>query len=124
MPKTRRDTRADPSFRPGDIHSFHTGPVPPGIASETSRYAAIKVLDVKNGEIFYTVLDGIFDGPPSLADVAGRPPLVNTRLAFDGKPVCHVNRTTDENGLREFRHVGMIPLTGDQYPGQGRSVQR
>jgi hypothetical protein len=114
MPKTRRDTRADPSFRASDIYSFHTAPLPPGIASKTSRYAAIKVLDVKNGEIFYTVLDGIFDAPPSLADVVGRPPLVNTRLAFDGKSACHVNRITDENGLREFRHVGIAPLTDDE----------
>src|SRR5579863_5758588 len=55
----------------GNIYVFHTMPANEFSASETGRWAAIKVLGIDRKMVVVAVLDGIWTESPSMKDVGG-----------------------------------------------------
>jgi hypothetical protein len=58
-------------YQAGDICSFRTFPATQFSSKNTRRYAALKVLGVKDQGVGYVVLDGVFPDHPDLEQVSG-----------------------------------------------------
>jgi hypothetical protein len=106
--KSRRSM--DQRYQAGDIYSFRTSPMSEFSPKETGRYAALKVLGVMSGGVYYVILDGVFDHHPTLSEVSQLPWLNNTRPRRPG-PACRCSDLTWKNDLREFQYVGSVTLS-------------
>ncbi len=101
-------------YHAGDIYSFRTSPATEFSPKETGRYAALKVLGLKDGRVCYVVLDGVFGRHPDLAEVAHLPELKNSRFQYRGDAACSFIPLHWENNLEDFRYVGTLdPSEGD-----------
>jgi hypothetical protein len=100
----------DEQYQAGGVYSFRTSPVSEFDPKDTGRYAALKVLGVKDGGVYYVILDGVFDHHPTLPEVSQLPWLNNTRPGRPG-PACRCSDLTWENDLRELRYVGSVTLS-------------
>jgi len=80
---------------------------------ETGRYAALKVLGLKDECICIVVLDRVFDHHPDMTEISDLPWLEKVRFSFRGEPAwCCVPLDWD-NDLEDLRYVGTIALTQD-----------
>jgi hypothetical protein len=98
-------------YQAGGIYSFRTSPASEFSPKETGRYAALKVLGVKDGGVYYVILDGVFDRHPDMADVSQLAWLNQTRPGGAGRPACRCSDLTWKNKLEEFRYVGSVALS-------------
>lgn len=98
-------------YRPGDIYSFRTSPATEFSPKETGRYATLKVLGVKDGSVYYVVLDGVFDRHPDLAQASRLGWLRKSRSSQSGDPVCGGAYVGWEPNLEDFRHLGTVELS-------------
>jgi hypothetical protein len=109
-------------FLPGDVVSFRTAPISEFGARETGRYAALKILAAAADRACFVVLDGVFDHPPELSEVAALSHLRRTRFNSQGRPAT-LWANFEEIDLIEARHLGSVALTPDEQdiPGACRS---
>jgi hypothetical protein len=70
----------------GGIYSFRTSPYNEFSPKVTGRYAALKILGVKDEYICFVVLDGVFDRHPSLAATCSLPWLNKVSFSWSGRP--------------------------------------
>ena len=98
-------------FKAGDIYSFRTSPTCEFSPKETGRYAAIKVLGVKDKTAVYVVLDGVFGHHAEHAEITGLAWLHSTRFLHRGNPACHHVPLDWENDLADFHYVGTVDVT-------------
>ena len=68
------------------MYSFRTSPATDFAPSETQRYAALKILGLKDKSVCYVALNGVFDRHPDLAEVVNLPWLINTRFGHASRP--------------------------------------
>lgn len=99
------------SYRAGDIYSFRSTPTTEFGLNDFCRYAALKILGLRDGRVCYVVLDGVFDSPPDLAQTSKLSWLRNSRFFFRGKPAWHCTPIDWENDLHDLRYVGNVPLS-------------
>jgi hypothetical protein len=116
MNKARRAelALAGGGFEAGDVYSFRTSPTCEFSPKETGRYAAIKVLGVKDKNAVYVVLDAVFGRHPELAQVTSLAWLHSTRFLHRGNPACHHAPLDWENDLADFHYVGTVDVTPDE----------
>jgi len=101
-------------YHAGDIYSFRTSPATEFSPKETGRYAALKVLGLKEGRVCYVVLDGVFNRHPQLAETSHLPRLKRSRFRSRGDPACCSTPLHWENNLEDFRYIGTLePTEGD-----------
>ncbi len=98
----------------GGIYSFRTSPFTEFSPKVTGRYAALKVLGLKDKCICYVVLDGIFDHHPSLAATSRLPWLHSVSFSWRGGPACRCVPSGQEIDLEEFHHVGTVAVTHEE----------
>lgn len=110
-PRSPQSEALGRGYHAGDIYSFRTAPITEFSAASFSRYAALKVLGQKQGRIYYVVLDGVFEKPPSLTETAHLPWLTRSRFASRVGPAWHGAPLGWENDLKEFTHVGTVELS-------------
>lgn len=108
--KLSRKTR---TYQAGEIYSFRTSPVTEFSPKETGRYAAFKVLGIKDECICYVVLDEIFGHPPDLGETSNLPWLRNVRFSFRGQPASHCTPMDWESNLEDIQYVGAVELSSE-----------
>ena len=111
--KSPRRDPTDNRYLAGDIYSFRTSPLTEFSLGTTGRYAALKVVGRKKGNIYYVVLDGIFGDHPELCQVSQLPWLKRSRFAFRGDPAWHGAPEDWSNELDDFRYVGTVELSSE-----------
>lgn len=111
MTKKPQRPPTDSDYAPGDIYSFRTSPATPFSTKDTGRYAAIKVLGVKDGSVYYVVLDGVFDRHPDLPLASALDWLRRSRFSHRGDPACGAAYLGWESGLEDFHYVGTVDVS-------------
>ena len=103
----------------GHLYSFRTRPYTPFSASETGRYAALKVLGVTDKLVVIATLEPVWPSHPSLKEAAGARVLSQYRLAHKGREaiVGILKETWDiADALDDCRLLGSVPVSArDQY---------
>jgi hypothetical protein len=98
-----------PAGRPylaGDFYSFHTSPATEFSSKETGRYAALKVIAVKDNVLCIAVLDGIFGDHPAMKDVENLPVIRERRFAYQEKPATVFIGADSDNPLEDVKYLG------------------
>jgi hypothetical protein len=119
MRKPKSPRSMDHHYQAGDVYSFRTSPLSEFGPQDTGRYAALKVLGVKDGGVYYVILDGVFDHHPTPSEVSRLPWLNNTRPGRPG-PACRCSDLEWQNDLCEFRYVGSVTLSEADVELMGR----
>ena len=101
-------------MNPGEIYSFKTRPITEFGPPETGRYAALKIIGRRDGQICLVTLEVIFDEQPTLSDVARLPYLENNRFQFTGRPACFFVISDWECDLAELRLLGEMDVATDE----------
>lgn len=105
------DSRPTLTFAAGDIFGFRNLPASKFASQERTRYAAFRILDTDRKWVTVATLDGIFDHPPTLAEVMHLPVLRLRRGAAyeDGRPAIFTTSAEilPETQL-EFRWLGNV----------------
>jgi hypothetical protein len=103
-------------FAVGDVYSFKTVPVPLKLAYDTHRFAALKVIALKEDRLYWAVLDGIFGAHPTLDQVASLPWLRQTRGAYRNMsaPASSWSWPDKFSHPPELRRIGSLPVASSE----------
>lgn len=118
----RGERPADPDPKPagdaapaaGELYGFRTTPYTTVGPPETGRYAALKVLGVRDKLFIVAVLDGVWPALPSLAQARRAAVLKEHRFAYQGGPAVfgvHVDGWKPSD-MQDFHLLGADSLTG------------
>lgn len=99
------------SYIIGEIYSFRTRGWGRHSEENTGRYAAVKIIGLKNGDPCCMVLDGIFDHPPSFSEVSNLECLTLTYLGCEVTPAVAFAMACEECGMEEMRLLGETERT-------------
>lgn len=107
-PSLTRRKKSDRPFAVGDFYSFRTASPYGYPAPDRARYGAFRIIGIEPAAYVATLaLDGVFDHPPALAEVAGLPPAPRNR---DHQPDVLLVSFHTVDGRLDLTWLGTEPL--------------